>query len=419
MTGTTNYERLSRGLLGLGSVPFALGALSTQAVLMFLPRLAAYLDAHHPWVTRATLESARTGYGLTAVLLFVLAYWAPGSLLGRKGVARILLVGGLVLLPLWGCELTMRIAFQPKSTLFLPDTELGWKLRPGAEDQWGGVTVKINDQGLRGPAYDYEKPEGVRRVLCLGDSVTFGFRLANDSDTYPAQLESVLRSGGEQVQVINAGVDGYSPWQEKLFLEQTGIRYQPDLVVVGFVLNDVTEKFNLERFGGSTQGTQLQLSAVSHADYLIGQSALLSRVREEFRRRTRRRARATEMELLNVERLVREPDNEFVGKAWELTLKNLEQLVALCEAREIPCLLVVFPFRFQLEDPEQLSGPQHRLESFARERELLFLDLMPHLEGSMYLDHDHLDARGCAVVAEQIARLLRKESQRTGFHSSQ
>lgn len=38
-----------------------------------------------------------------------------------------------------------------------------------------GEDVKINSKGLRDREFPYEKTEGVKRILVIGDSVTFGF----------------------------------------------------------------------------------------------------------------------------------------------------------------------------------------------------------------------------------------------------
>ncbi len=146
----------------------------------------------------------------------------------------------------------------PKTTIFVRDSELGWKLRANAEDLWGKRKVKINGKGLRGPELDYEKPSNIVRILYLGDSVTFGYLLDSHEQTFPYLTETILETRtGKEIETINAGVGGYSPWQEYIYLSKEGIKYKPDLVIVSFVLNDVTEKFRLKHFGGETEGGQI------------------------------------------------------------------------------------------------------------------------------------------------------------------
>jgi lysophospholipase L1-like esterase len=127
-----------------------------------------------------------------------------------------------------------------KSTLFVRDPELGWRLRPSAEDEWDGVPVTVNAKGLRGPEVDYARRQGAARILHLGDSVTVGYGLASHAASYPyLTAERLQRMGGPPIETVNGAVNGYSTWQEVGWLEREGIRYHPDLVVLGFVLNDV------------------------------------------------------------------------------------------------------------------------------------------------------------------------------------
>lgn len=104
-----------------------------------------------------------------------------------------------------------------------------------------GFPLDINAQGLR----DTEdvvspKPEGVFRVLCVGDSFTFGVENALEH-TFPKLLEAILagRPGGARIEVLNAGISGLNSCQEAGWLEHYGWALEPDVVIVGFVMNDV------------------------------------------------------------------------------------------------------------------------------------------------------------------------------------
>jgi lysophospholipase L1-like esterase len=96
----------------------------------------------------------------------------------------------------------------------------------------------INNYGLRGPDV---APEDLRRrvILCLGDSITYGYGVA-DGETYPARLQEVFdrRQPGEFT-VLNGGVNAYPislMHQKFLYLWHLGIR--PDLVIVGYSMNE-------------------------------------------------------------------------------------------------------------------------------------------------------------------------------------
>jgi lysophospholipase L1-like esterase len=362
-----------------------------------------------------------------------------GSLAGRLGGLRTLAnrtwVANLVLVilaigtPVWIAELTLRpfTVLHRKSTIFVRDPDLGWRLRPGVEGRWFGTPVKINAKGLRGPEIDYAKPPGVFRVLYLGDSVTFGFGLADHAETFPYRVAEVLREHGDAVETVNAGVDGYSPWQERLFLEREGLRYDPDLVVVTFVLNDVTEKLSLVRFGGSSEGFQLENSYLSAVDRLMSHSAIV-----QTARRVGARARfgddiregAIRQQWVEVRALVDRPDDPEIREAWTMTADNLRGLFAVADVHDVPVLLVLVPFRFQLDDPEGSSVPQREALALASEAGVAAIDLLPILTTRMrergetpddyFLDADHLTALGSEIVARSIARRIVEEGWLSG-----
>ena len=54
---------------------------------------------------------------------------------------------------------------------------------------------------------------------------------------------NALSSKGKQIEVINAGIPGYTTYQELEFLKIYGLDMQPDLVVLGVVFNDLFYKY--------------------------------------------------------------------------------------------------------------------------------------------------------------------------------
>lgn len=114
----------------------------------------------------------------------------------------------------------------------------GWAVRPGLVDvpAFGDKRVSSNALGLRGRReYVLPKPAGVQRVLVLGDSFTFGDEVGDD-ETYCHFLQAALPA---EVEVLNLGVHGYGHDQMLLYLQEVGARYQPDVVLLGFVAQDM------------------------------------------------------------------------------------------------------------------------------------------------------------------------------------
>ena len=124
-----------------------------------------------------------------------------------------------------------------------------WRLRPfanrDADEPTGQITQLINGDGFRDDPAPREKQPGEYRVIAVGDSCTFGDGVAG-AQTYANVLESLLRQAlpGRPVQVINAGVPGYTSFQVRRYLERELWRWQPDLVVVYVGFNDFVPAAN-------------------------------------------------------------------------------------------------------------------------------------------------------------------------------
>ena len=310
-----------------------------------------------------------------------------------------------------------------KSTLFIRDPELGWRLRPSAQDLWDGVPVQVNAKGLRGPELDYARRPGAARILYLGDSVTVGYRLPSHADSYPyLTAERLQRRVGRAIETVNGGVNGYSTWQEVRWLEREGIRYQPDLIVLGFVLNDVAGEVEARRGWRGPASKQLALSVSSRIDRIANYSALVALARQaalavRFGRDVR--GGAMREELFGVRRLVDDPEGADVREAWAVTRGDLDRLATLCRRRQIRLCLVIFPYTFQVGVARGADDPQRRLLEFGRQLGIPALDLLPVLRAralvdglapaDYFLDVDHPSVLGSVVVADSLADFIAAE----------
>jgi lysophospholipase L1-like esterase len=117
------------------------------------------------------------------------------------------------------------------------DSLLGWAHEPGQEGTFETpqfrTTVRVNNKGLRDREHSYERPNDHKRILVLGDSFAWGYGV-EESERFSQLLEKEL-----SVEVINAGVSGYSTDQELLWYQNEGIKYETDLVILVVAGNDV------------------------------------------------------------------------------------------------------------------------------------------------------------------------------------
>lgn len=119
---------------------------------------------------------------------------------------------------------------------------LPYELIPGIQnDKWG---IKVNSLGFRSDEIKEQKDIEEIRIIVLGDSVTMGI-LKGNSNTYPAILQKLLRQQGKlnkikkKINVINMGVGGYNTCDELSILKHKGIQLKPDIIILGYVVNDL------------------------------------------------------------------------------------------------------------------------------------------------------------------------------------
>jgi hypothetical protein len=175
-------------------------------------------------------------------------FWKGGPRLIRwTGNLYALIISTLIVL--LAVELGLRI-FNPFGVGFfhnLPyhmqgmvdDPALGYKHPDSVAYSLGSSRVELNSHGLRDDEIPYDKPAGEKRVLVLGDSVTFGWGVSQ-GETFADRMEYLLNElPGDRWQVINSGVNGYNTEQEAAYLRIEGMRYSPDFVLLVYVSNDV------------------------------------------------------------------------------------------------------------------------------------------------------------------------------------
>lgn len=101
------------------------------------------------------------------------------------------------------------------------------------------MDVLINSAGLRERELRKEVhfADGVKRIIALGDSGTFGFGV-NVEERFTNRLEQLLQKKGHDVRVINTGVCGWGTIQETLYALDHIKYFKPDYFLLTFVGND-------------------------------------------------------------------------------------------------------------------------------------------------------------------------------------
>jgi lysophospholipase L1-like esterase len=179
--------------------------------------------------------------------------------MARRYAANLGLMAAALLVGLIMCEIGTRLLFG-KQIMLIPRFHTSAHygdftirtLRPNTEfwhtETDGSWKFATNRQGYRNDRdFQVEKPPGVLRVIALGDSATEGFEV-RQNHTYAAVLERYLVKNGVRAEVFNTGVSGFGTAEELIYLENEGIKYKPDVVVLGFFGNDFEDNVRSDLF---------------------------------------------------------------------------------------------------------------------------------------------------------------------------
>jgi len=334
-----------------------------------------------------------------------------------------------------------------KESFFPGDPDLQFAMRPSATTELGRhdfrITVKTNALGLR----DIDRgPKGsALRILAVGDSFTFGWGVEREK-TFQVEMERTQDSdpagrGERPIEVINAGVPGYTLYQYLLQLETKGWRLDPDVVLVGlFVQNDLSENsvtqawLERKRKGLLKKGekTGLEEWLEKHAQgyvWLRVKYKSSYRMQRTWYRLTRRFTNKEEEVKYRNLLVLRKPVSPEMETEWKLSEEILLKLRDSVRARGRRLLVVLFPSELQAvraewerevraekmsPDTFDLDAANRRLADFCGREGIPVLDLLPGFRKAtdsgevLYLPSDHhWNPRGHALASRLILAELR------------
>lgn len=328
--------------------------------------------------------------------------------LRRAFACGALLLGGLIAALL--AEVGLRVAqvdvparrhFSPG--IYRADEVVAWALLPGYQgvhrEYEFDARTSTNAAGFRDRPWDAARRSARWRVLCLGDSCTFG-RGVHDGEDYPSQLQPLLAERLGEVAVFNAGVPGYDSVQEDLVHAALQPELKPQVVVVGWLPNDEIERSVNSRELLQVIDGQLVYDAERYQEWkrkIEGGGVYGSALYRYLKRAAKR---------------LEGRDHDWQVDLTDLSYSQaaLTRIHERCRAAGARMLLVLFP---RLEELGEASVAHHQtLATWARERGIEVVDLPGAWRGKQaewaerFLPRDnvHFTAEGYRLVAEAIAQ---------------
>jgi lysophospholipase L1-like esterase len=297
-----------------------------------------------------------------------------------------------------------------RQPLFEGDPVRFWRLRSNADRAiWDFTVVSTNAQGLRHDRPIVDKPAGRFRIVCVGDSVTFGYRIplvfpeapdAYDHDDAPfaGRLERMLRAQnpGRDIEVIALAVPGYSSFQGRRMLEQTIDGLAPDVVILCFGFNDVALRPEPDAVVMAPDYVSTTLRRV------MTSSQTLLHLWRWYGDRVDKQPRAQQS-----------PPGPRVSRLDYIT--NMDAMAELAKERGAAVLVVGAVYRDRTTNPAeaQLMGVYRAtLREAMRQAEVPYLQIHELTEDTadpeLFGEHIHPNSNGHQVMAERILAALRE-----------
>jgi len=298
---------------------------------------------------------------------------------------------------------------------------------------------EFDELGLRDCGAEDRSGSGVpaprRVVLVLGDSVAYGYGVLC-REAFPFLLEQALDDSRPSVRVGNAGVPGYTTYNELQLYRRIGPVLQPELVLLTVVLNDVANP-RLHWAEGGRRAVDVPPAAIPNPDYdrVHAQPALARWQKEESRRRflvgrawsalsegirrwkERGRKEGPLPDLITGEdtlRLSVLEDGQSPESRWLRGM--MAELKGEVSAGGGKLAVMIVPLSYQM-NPEYPTAAQATIAGICRDLALPSLDLLPvfrqrggnrlflrTLQGTE--DYWHLSPEGHAVAADALKEFL-------------
>lgn len=274
--------------------------------------------------------------------------------------------------------------------LWVPDAENHYWHRSNVVRTWGpdydNKLIRTNGYGHHDDEFPVQKSKDEFRGIVLGDSITMGHGVTYE-ETFVNQLEFLLKGSGQNhsgYQIINAGVQGYSTFQEYHVLERSLV-YKPDFIAVGFCMNDVTEPFVVNRdFGGvGVDYHGVMQSSNMAARYLINETGY-GRLLQEIRSHSMSKELHRMWNLQDGKYMASHPQNDpRNARGWDMVLSYLGKIHEVAMSNHIPLVLLIFPDTYQLMD-KGYQIPQQILKDYAQQAGVEIIDFTPIFEGLIF-----------------------------------
>lgn len=294
------------------------------------------------------------------------------------------------------------------------------------------ITIRINSLGWRDREISLEKKEDTFRIVALGDSITFGWGVELH-ETYVKQLETILKKQNsyKNYEVINISIEDLGLQEELKLLKQFGLDFQPDLVLLGFYLNDARpiggfpneskptwfhRRYTLRKIVNLTPLTKSMAKKA-----LIKLGIMKPNASSRFRWIDTFTTREWVTNQDKMKLLIKSADLDWgvawKSQSWTAINQYIQEMQEVTQSADCSLAVICFPVSVQVEsDFTFLDKPQQHLSEICSSRSIPFLNLLPSfrhwnttVEEPLFFDLCHPTPLAHQKTAQVISKFLDTE----------
>lgn len=321
--------------------------------------------------------------------------------------------------------------------------------------------VTFNGIGVRDIDHEQKKPDGVKRIVVIGDSMTEGERVSFEQTSF-RQLQTLLNQySSERWEVINLAQSGFGTLEEIIMLEELGLAYEPDIVVMQiYPNNDICDNaigslwlcgsdpfrpYVIEKKNGALQRTTGQpiLNALRESSSLFValetiflkakyhiKGSLSPHLLEKIRnKKVMERRKTLPLDPFSYIHAREEDQLPFVKEGWKITERLLTQLSEDLSKKNIAFVAYSIPPVWEIVHPADqwedymAAAPfktvrlirgydSKRLQNFFKTIDRPFVPLLETFDKHRdevlpYWDY-HLNPNGHRIAAEAVFKMLQE-----------
>lgn len=268
----------------------------------------------------------------------------------------------------------------------------GPEMKKGFRLKVFGIEYRTNSQGFRDREFDEKKKDGVSRIACVGDSVTFGYGIAAQC-VFPKVLERELNAGGISAEVLNLGIPGNDVYGNGRVVKTLALRFSPDTIVYQFGLNDFKGLKAAASVPSTAEAKPPETGSLKNA---LRKSALYLAVAERYNARILKAG-------------IKEApykDWYYTDSEWQTGLKEMKGVFDLAESKGAKIIFLYIPYDYQvISKSAKADMATPVLKKFCAENKIYYADVSTALKECLkkgkdpFLDDAHLSKYGHEAVA--------------------